>query len=90
MTELIDDVVTARAPIDRRFAAGMLERLRIRRYATDDRGPLPTGPAAAYLARFSELALTAPWPRFVVRGESRKWTRDGAVAVDGLLIIDAD
>jgi hypothetical protein len=90
LTELIDDVVTARAPVDRRFAADMLERLRIRRYATDDRGPLPTAPAAAYLARFSELALTAPWPRFVFEVNPVKWTRDGVVAVDGLLIIDGD
>ena len=68
----------------------MLERLRIRRYATDDRGPLPAEPAAAFLARFSELALTAPWPRFVFEVNPVKWTRDGVVAVDGLLIIDAD
>ena len=90
LTELIDDVVTERAPVDHRLAASMLDRLRIRRYARDDRGPLPAEPVAAFLARFSELALTAPWRRFVFEVNPVKWTRDAVVAVDGLLIIDAD
>ena len=88
LTELIDDVVTARAPVDPAYAATLLERLRIRRHATDQQGPLPVAPAAAFLARFSELALTAPWPRFVFEVNPVKWTRDAAVAVDGLLLID--
>ena len=87
LTELIDDVVTARAPVDPAYAATLLERLRIRRHATDQQGPLPVAPTAAFLARFSELALTAPWPRYVFEVNPVKWTRDAAVAVDGLLII---
>jgi acetyltransferase len=90
LTELIDDVVTERAPVDPRLGAAMLDRLRIRRYAVDVKGPLDAGPAAAFLARFSELAVTAPWPRFVFEVNPLKWTRDAVVAVDGLLIIDAD
>jgi acyl-CoA synthetase (NDP forming) len=90
LTELIDDVVTERAPVDARLAAAMLDRLRIRRYAVDVKGPLDARPAAAFLARFSELAVTAPWPRFVFEVNPLKWTRDAVVAVDGLLIIDAD
>jgi acetate---CoA ligase (ADP-forming) len=89
LTELIDDVVTERAPVDRRFAASMLDRLRIRSHAVDDRGPLGTEPVAAFLARFSELAMTAPWHRFVFEVNPVKWTRDAVVAVDGLLIIDS-
>ena len=88
LTELIDDVVTERAPVDRQMAASMLDRLRIRRFARDDRGPLPAEPVAAFLARFSELALTAPWRRFVFEVNPVKWTRDAVVAVDGLLIIE--
>ena len=90
LTELIDDVVTERAPVDARLAAHMLDRLRIRRYAVDPRGPLDVEIAAAFLARFSELAATAPWPRFVFEVNPIKWTREAAVAVDGLLIVDAD
>ena len=43
-TELIDDVVTERAPVGVELAAHMLERLRTRRHATDAEGLLPTDP----------------------------------------------
>ena len=88
LTELIDDVVTERAPVDRPLAVAMLDRLRIRRHAVDAKGPLDAGPVADFLARFSELALTASWRRFVLEVNPLKWTRAGVVAVDGLLIID--
>jgi hypothetical protein len=68
----------------------MLDRLRIRRQAVDARGALAIEPVAAFLARFSALALTAPWPRFVFEVNPLKWTRDAVVAVDGLLIVDRD
>ena len=42
LTELIDDVVTERAPVGTELAAHMLERLRRRRHATDTEGLLPT------------------------------------------------
>jgi acetyltransferase len=89
LTELIDDVVTERAPIGSALAADMLERLRIRSHARDGRGPLPSDDAAAFNARFSELAATAPWSRFVLEVNPIKWTREGVVAVDGLLIVEA-
>jgi hypothetical protein len=44
--------------------------------------------AAAFLARFSERVLTAPWRRFVLEVNPVGWTRDAVVAVDGLLIFD--
>jgi acetyltransferase len=90
LTELIDDVVTERAPVDVRLAAHMLDRLRIRRYAVDPRGPLDVEIAAAFLARFSELAATAPWARFVFEVNPLKWTREAVVAVDGLLLVDQE
>lgn len=87
LTELINDVVTQRAPVDAATAAGMIERLRLRAYARDAMGLLPTDAAADFVARFSELAATAPWERFVFEVNPIKWRRDAAVAVDGLLIV---
>ena len=89
-TELIDDVVTERAPVRAELAAHMLERLRTRRHATDSVGLLPTDPAARFIARFAELALTAPWERFVFEANPVLWSRDDAVALDGLLIVGPD
>ena len=83
-------MVTARAPLDPARAASLLARLRIRRFAVDPDGPLPIEPVVDVLVRFSELASTAPWARFVLEVNPLKWTRAGAVAVDGLLIIEDD
>jgi acyl-CoA synthetase (NDP forming) len=80
LAELIDDVVTERAPVSEALAGYMLERLRIR-------GGLPTDHASAFIARFSELASTAPWSRFILEVNPVLWTREAAVAVDGLLIV---
>ncbi|MBL8697634.1 MAG: acetate--CoA ligase family protein [Alphaproteobacteria bacterium] len=88
LTELVDDVVIARAPVGAAHASDMIDRLRSRRHAKDPDGPLPTAPAAEFVAAFSALAVTAPWKRFVFEVNPIKWTRDGAVAVDGLLIVD--
>lgn len=90
LTELIDDVVIERAPVDRTLAAAMVNRLRIARRARDAASPLPASSAANFIARFSELAAVAPWPRFVFEVNPIKWSRDGAVAVDGLLIIEPE
>lgn len=89
LTELIGDVVTHRAPIDAAVAADMLGRLRTRAYARDEHGLVPVAAAAEFIARFSQLATTAPWPRFVFEVNPMKWTRTEAVAVDGLLIVEA-
>jgi acetyltransferase len=89
LTEMIDDVVTERAPVGSALAADMLERLGLRRHARDPKGPLPSEAAAAFISRFSELAATAPWPRFVFEVNPILWSREGVVAVDGLLIVEA-
>jgi acyl-CoA synthetase (NDP forming) len=88
LTELIDDVAIARAPVGAAFAAEMIDALRSRRHARDGDGALPTAPAAEFVAAFSSLAARAPWKRFVFEVNPIKWSRDGAVAVDGLLIIE--
>ena len=92
LTELIDDVVTERAPVDappRCPHAGPAAHPTLRS-GRPPRPPRPNKPAAAFVARFSELAATAPWPRFVFEVNPLKWTREAAVAVDGLLIVDSD
>lgn len=87
LTELLDDVVTERAPVSEELAAYMLERLRSRRHACDTEGALPIDHAAAFVARFSELASTAPWKRFIFEVNPVLWRREAAVALDGLLIV---
>ena len=88
LTELIDDVAIERAPVSPEVAAAMIERLRIRHHARDEQGPLPTASAAAFIARLSELAATAPWSAFTIEVNPIKWTRKDAIAVDGLLIVE--
>ena len=83
LTELIDDVVTERAPVGAELAAHMLERLRTRRHATDAGGCSRSIRPRAFIARFAELAPTAPWERFVFEVNPVLWRRDDAVAVDG-------
>jgi hypothetical protein len=87
LTELIGDVVTERAPVSEALAAYMLGRLRSRRNASDTKGALGLDHATAFIARFSELASTAPWTRFILEVNPLVWTRESAVAVDGLLIV---
>jgi len=88
LTELIEDVVTHRAPVDIAAAKRMIEALRVRSHAKDQEGLLPVDAAAAYLAEFSELAAAAPFKGFVFEVNPIKWSRKSAVAVDGLLITE--
>ncbi len=88
LTELINDVVIERAPVNAGIASAMIDRLRIRPYAKDEKGPLPAKPAAEFIARLSELAAVAPWSAYMFEVNPIKWTRDAAIAVDGLLIIE--
>jgi acyl-CoA synthetase (NDP forming) len=88
MTELIDDVVTARAPVDEKVAASMIGRLRLQAQARDEHGALDPAPAASFVAKLSQLGAGAPWPRFTFEVNPVKWSRDGAVAVDGMLIVE--
>jgi acyl-CoA synthetase (NDP forming) len=87
LTELIDDVVIARAPVDADYAATLLGRLRLSR-VSGAVTPDANDPAARFIARFSQLAAAAPWKRFVLEVNPVKWHATSAVAVDGLLIVD--
>ncbi|MGD9942104.1 MAG: acetate--CoA ligase family protein [Burkholderiaceae bacterium] len=88
LTELIDDVVVGRAPFDAADAARMIERLRMSRDAKTALSPDALRHAANYLERFSRLAVSAPWPRFTLELNPVKCDASGALAVDGLLIIE--
>jgi acetyltransferase len=80
LTELIGDVVTERAPVSEALAAHMLSRLRIKEDPAS---------AAAFISRLSQLAASAPWPRFILEINPLLWSRAAVVALDGLLIIEA-
>jgi acetyltransferase len=88
LTEVLDDVVLERAPVDEALAQHMLERLRLVRHAPRLTPGWDPGPAAAFVARLSRLAATAPWRRFVLEVNPIKAGPDGVVAVDGLLIVE--
>ncbi|MGH6913904.1 MAG: acetate--CoA ligase family protein, partial [Geminicoccales bacterium] len=49
LTELLDDVVTARAPLGIGAAEAMIERLKIRAHARDAEGPLPVRASACFV-----------------------------------------
>jgi acyl-CoA synthetase (NDP forming) len=84
LTELLDDVVLAPAPLGRAAAEAALRRLRIMRQAGD-----PSPALLDFVCRFAALAASVPWSRFVLEVNPVKWTATEARAVDGLLIIDA-
>jgi acetyltransferase len=88
ITEIIDDVVFARAPIGADGAFDLLGRLR-----TIERLPalLPDTDrrrASDFLARFSALVATAPWDSFTFEVNPVKIGSDEMGAVDALLVID--
>ncbi len=84
MTELIDDAILMSAPISAIAAARALNRLRVVRRAG---GVTADQALSRCVARFAQLAASAPWRRFVIELNPIKWTANDAVAVDGLLII---
>jgi len=88
LAEVLDDVIAERAPVDGPLALDLLSRLRVMRRPRDLGARLDPRVAAEFVARFSRLAAAAPWRRFVLEVNPIKWTPGGAVAVDGLLVID--
>lgn len=88
LTEVLDDVTLERAPVTMDLAAHMLAQLRLVRRAPRLHGTLDSTAAADFIARFSLLAATVPWRRFVIEVNPIKLKSDGVVAVDGLLIVE--
>jgi acyl-CoA synthetase (NDP forming) len=88
LAELIDDVTLERAPFDTERARQVLQRLRIAGHATRLDPAAELDAPADFVARFSQLAATAPWRRFVLEVNPIRWQGENVVAVDGLLIVE--
>jgi acetyltransferase len=88
MTEVIDDVVFARAPLDADSARHFVESMRTLRRLPAWLSPRQRELAADFVTRFSRLAASTPWPRFTFEVNPVKLGRDEAAAVDALLVID--
>lgn len=88
MTEVIDDVAFARAPVDAAGAMALLQRLATLRRLPDFLSDRQLALSADFVARFSALAATAPWPRFTFEVNPLKLADDAVAAVDGLLLIE--
>lgn len=88
MTEIVDDVVFARAPLDCDGAYDLLQRLgtlrRLRSLLTGPQAKL----AADFIAGFSALTATVPWTGFTLEVNPLKLGEDTVAAVDGLLIVE--
>lgn len=88
MTEVIDDVAFARAPLDSAGATDLLKRLATVRRLPDFLSERQLALSADFVARFSALVATAPWPQFTFEVNPLKLGNDAAAAVDGLLLIE--
>jgi acetyltransferase len=86
-TEIIDDAVFTRAPIDAEGAFDLLGRLRTLRRLPRLMPPEGLAQAADFIARFSALVAGAPWPDFTLEINPLKVGKQGALAVDGLLVL---
>jgi acetyltransferase len=88
MTEVIDDVAFARAPVDAAGARDLLKALKTIRRLPDFLSDRQRDLAADFVARFSSLAATAPWQQFTFEVNPLKLGKDAAAAVDGLLLLE--
>lgn len=88
LTELLDDVQFAPAPITPVEAFELLNKLRVVRYLESKGRADDLSAPANFMAQFSRLAASAPWSRFILEVNPIKWQGSDVVAVDGLLIIE--
>lgn len=87
LTELIDDTVLASAPFSVARARNIITRLRLMRKRATALNADALDHAAEYLAAFSQVAATIPWPSFTLELNPVLCSASGAVAVDGLVVI---
>jgi acetyltransferase len=88
MTEIVDDVVFTRAPIDAEGAADLLGRLRTVKRLPNFLAAAQKANAARFIADFSALVAGAPWERFTFEINPLKLGTEQCAAVDGLLLIE--
>jgi len=89
MTEIIDDVAFARAPIAADGAHDLLHMLRTVRRMPILLSNVQARHAADFIAAFSQLAANAPWPKFTLEVNPLKLGIGSVAAVDGLLVIES-
>lgn len=87
MTELLDDVALASAPVDEKGALGLLKKLRVVQKMKTKPSDKALATMATFIADFSALAAACPWKRFAFELNPVKWSEDAAIAVDGLIVI---
>ena len=89
LTELVDDVVTERAPVGYRTRRA---HARAVAYPASCRGRWRAAARRRRRRNSSRASpnwrLTAPWQRFVFEVNPVAWRREDAVALDGLLIVN--
>lgn len=88
LTELMDDVVLARAPLGIEAARSLIEPLHVAEAARKLCPGAKIDDLARFVADFSVLINDAPWASYVVEINPVKWNAAGTKAVDGLIIID--
>jgi hypothetical protein len=88
LTELLDDVALARAPLDPAAALRLIGRTGLPAAAAKLCREADAEQLAQVVAQFSRLVAAAPWRRFVLELNPLRWRGSGAVAIDGLLIIE--
>ncbi|HLY89749.1 MAG TPA: acetate--CoA ligase family protein [Acetobacteraceae bacterium] len=89
MTEIIDDVVFSRAPLDRDGAQDLLPRLRTLPRLPSLLSGCQPALAADFIAGFTVLVANAPWSGFTLEANPLKVGQDAVAAVDGLLIVES-
>lgn len=87
LTELIDDTVITSAPLTFAQARNAVAKLRLMQKPSIALSPAALDQAAHYLAAFSRVAITIPWPTFTFELNPIICSESSAVAVDGLLVI---
>ena len=75
LTELLDDVVLARAPVDEAAARRMLERLRVIHHGAGSRIDWDIGAPARFLSLFSQVAASIPWRECALETNPVIWNR---------------
>ncbi len=87
-TEIFDDVVFARAPVDIAYARTMLLRLKTTKRFPEMFSELQIENISEFIHHFSTWVATAPWKKFTLEINPIKVSNDAVAAVDGLLIIE--
>jgi hypothetical protein len=88
LAESIDDVALARGPLRPAGALRLLQQLRVIQGLAKLNREAEIRVLADYVAEFSTLADSIPWRGFTFELNPVRWGVSGAVAADGLLVIE--